>query len=122
MAMRRSSYHDDDEPTRPDLLRPSLEQRATAVPPADDDSTMGMLMRQTVNNTTAIAALRVDVQTMTRELHQSSRMAEQDRSSIAAGSAKHASNRIAVLMGALFSVYEVSSPYLRELWRQVMHR
>ncbi len=35
--------------------------------------------------------------------------------------AKHSSNRMAALMGALFTLYELSSPYLHELVRLVRH-
>lgn len=122
---RRDSWHDDDdddERTRPDLLRPSLLLRSEESEPEDDDSTVGMLMRQTVNNTNAIKSLQLELRVLTREIHQGTLAAAEDRSSIAAGSAKHASNRLAMLLGGLFSLYEISSPYLREIWRQVVHR
>ena len=116
---RRNAWEED---TRPNLLRPSLQQRvASAPPPADDDSTLGMLMRQTVNNTTAVATLttaqqglRTDFDVLAREVRQSNRAAPMTIQD----SATRASNRVAGLMAALFSLYEVSAPYLREAWNQ----
>jgi hypothetical protein len=114
--MTRQSWEED---TRPNLLRPSLKQRAAeSVPPQDDDSTLGMLMRQTVNNTAAVQALRTDMDVLSREVRQHNRAAPVSIQS----SAKHASNRMAALMAALFTIYEVTSPWLRELIRQVVHR
>lgn len=107
-----------EEDTRPDLLRPSLKMHAaSASPPADDDSTLGMLMRQTVNNTQSVQALRLDFDVLAREVRQSNR-AQPD---IVSSSAARASNRLAVLMGSLFTLYEISAPYLREFWRQVVN-
>jgi hypothetical protein len=113
--MTRNSWEED---TRPDLLRHSLKQRAAAVTPADDDSTLGMLMRQTVNNTNAVEALRTDFDVLSREVRQHTRATPE---SIQV-SAKHASNRMAALMAALFTIYEATSPFVRELIRQVTHR
>lgn len=108
-----------EEDTRPNLLRQSLKQRAAeSVPPADDDSTLGMLMRQTVNNTNAINNLSTQFGTLEREVRQSARAAPDTIHS----TAKQASNRIAILMGSLFTVYEVSAPWVREFIRQVAHR
>ncbi len=110
--MTRSPWEED---TRPNLLRPSLQQRvAESVPPADDDSTVGMLMRQTVNNTTAMHRLTTEVGTLSREVRQSARAAPDTIHS----TAKQASNRIALLMGTLFTLYETTAPYVREAWHQ----
>lgn len=112
-----------DEDTRPQgLLRPSLQQRAAESVPPDDDSTLGMLMRQTVQNTAAIQAMKADMTTLVREWRVHQKGIDEDRPVLASDSAKHASNRIAVLMGSLFTLYEVTAPYLREVFRQVFHR
>ena len=104
-----------EEDTRPRLLRPSLQQRVlSSPPPADDDSTLGMLMRQTVTNTNAVQSLRTDLEVLGREVRQSVRAAPETIHS----SAKHASNRVAGLMTGLFTLYEISSPYVRAAWEQ----
>lgn len=111
-----------EEDTRPGLLRHSLATRVQQSEPPDDDTTLGMLMRQTVSNTAEIQGLRTDVSTLMREIRQHAKGLDEDRPVLAQDSAKHASNRLAVLMGSLFTLYEISQPYLRELWRQIVHR
>ncbi len=115
MTRNRPSW---DEDTRPNLLRPSLQQKAAETEPEDDDSTLGMLMRQTVNNTAAVDSLRTDFDVLAREVRQHTRSAPESIQS----SAKSASNRMAALMASLFTVYEVTSPWIRELIRQVLHK
>jgi hypothetical protein len=118
---------DDEENTRPDLAQPpllrrSLSLQAQASKVEDDDSTLGMLMRQTVNNTRAIEELHTSINTLSREVRQQTRGIESDRPILAKDAAKSSSNRLAVMMGALFTVYEVTAPYVREIWRQLVHR
>lgn len=107
-----------EEDTRPNLLRESLKQQVAAARPVDDDTALGMLMRQTVRNTNAVGQLRVDFDVLAREVRQSQRAQPESIQT----SAKHASNRMAVLMGSLFTIYEVTSPWVREFFRQVIHR
>lgn len=112
-----------EEDTRPGLLRHSMQQRVAERD--DDDTALGKLMRQTVDNTNAIqaqtgalTALRTDFDVLAREVRQSQRAAPATIQT----SAKQASNRMAALVTALFTLYEVTSPWVREFIRQVMHR
>ncbi len=81
---------------------------------------MGMVMRQTVANTAAIESMQVQLSTFGRELRQHSRGIESDRPALAKeaakGAAKHTSNRLAVIMGGLFTIYEVCAPYVHQIW------
>lgn len=56
-----------------------------------------------------------------REVHQLRRDVELDRKALVNGAsskaAKHSSNRMAVLVGALFAAYEAASPVLHEIWK-----
>lgn len=120
---RRNPWDEDTRPNvraRPDLLRPSFQQRVAEQPAPDDDelADLGKMMRQTADNTTAVQALRVDFDVLAREVRQSARAAPDTIHS----TAKQASNRIAILMGSLFTVYEVTAPWVREFVRQVLHR
>ncbi|MDE1994795.1 MAG: hypothetical protein KGI75_19990 [Rhizobiaceae bacterium] len=107
-----------EEKTRPDLLRPSMQQKVEAAHTEDEDSVLGKVMRQTADNTAALNGLRTDFDVLAREVRQSQRAAPATIDS----SAKQASNRMAALMTALFTIYEVTSPWVRELTRQVTHR
>lgn len=122
--MSRWDKEEDTRPAfpRPPLLRPSLNERASASTNPEDDETLGLLMRQTVQNTAAIEGLRTSFDTLSREVRQHSRGIESDRPILAKDASKAASNRLAVIMGALFTVYEVTAPYVREIWRQLVHR
>lgn len=117
---RRNPWEED---TRPNLLRPSLQERVAD--PDDDDTSIGKLMRQTVDNTGAIqrhtealTTLRTDFDVLAREVRQSQRAAPENIQH----SARNASNRMAALMAALFTIYEATSPWVREFIRQVLHR
>ncbi len=112
------SFH-DEEITRGGL-RPLAPLRAVSEPPQSDELVMlGQLMR-------SVAKLQTDVDTLktlpseVRSLRDEIRL---DRDALVHGASKHAanhsSNRMAALMGALFTLYEISSPYLHELVKWV---
>lgn len=91
--------------------------------PADPDAAFGAIAAELGKLTRQVGSLRRDYGTVTRELTQLRKDIELDRGALVAGAssqaAKHSSNRTAALMGTLFTLYEISSPYLHELWRLV---
>ncbi len=110
------SYHDEELTRGP--LRPPL--RAVSQPPESDElHTLGLLMAATARIETRLR----DLETLPREVHQLRNEIRDDRAALVHGASKHAanhsSNRLAALMTALFTLYEISSPYLRELWAMV---
>lgn len=105
----------DDEPiTRAGLNRhtPPLRVVESDPPASDADVRMGQLMG-------AIGRLQTDVdalKTLPAEVRALRRDLELDRDALVHGASKraatHSSNRMAALLGALFTVYEVAAPYL----------
>lgn len=97
----------------------------SSMPPLPDDvhEAQGVLMaaiarhgRHLDNMKRELGMIRTEVTGMRKDL-------ELDRGELVAGAshsaAKRASNRVGVLMGGLFGLYEVTAPYLHELWRLV---
>jgi hypothetical protein len=100
----------DEEPTRGNL-RPPL--RAVSVPPPFDEAeTLGQLMAATARIETRLR----DLETLPREVRALRDEIRLDRDALVHGASKHAathsSNRMAALLGALFTVYEIAAPYL----------
>jgi hypothetical protein len=113
------SYH-DEEPTRAPL-RPPL--RAVSAPPqADELHTLGLVMAATARIETRLR----DLETLPSEVRALRAEIRDDRDALVHGASKHAanhsSNRLAALMTALFTLYELSSPYLRELWALLVRK
>lgn len=112
------SFSDEEEITRGGLLRSKPLRVVESDPPADDaDVRMGQLMG-------AIGRLQTDVnnlKTLPAEVRALRRDLELDRDALVHGASKraanHSSNRMAALMGALFTLYELAAPALHELVR-----
>ena len=110
----------DEETTRGDLRRPL---RAVSLPPAADElHTLGLVMAATARIETRLR----DLETLPSEVRLLREEIAKDRKELVHGASKHAanhsSNRMAALMGALFTLYEVSAPYLRDLWHMLVHK
>jgi hypothetical protein len=99
----------------------------SSLPPLaeDPDEALGQLMAALARQGRHISLLKRDVGTIRTEVTGLRKDTELDRGELVDGAsrkaAKHSSNRMAALMGALFTLYEVSSPYLHELVRLVRH-
>lgn len=107
----------DEEPTRSRML----PRAVPSAPPTDGD--LAELVGQLL---TATARLQSDVNELKpilSEVRQLRKEIDDDRHALVHGAsssaARHSSNRMAALMGALFTLYEVSAPYLHDLWRMV---
>lgn len=121
--MSANGFDSEEEITRNFGARSSANIRhAAGQLPGSELETLGRLMAGQARADRKIEALTLDVQTLTREVHQTGKTVQADRGALAHETAKHSSNRMAALMGALFTLYEITSPYLREIWRQVFHR
>ena len=114
------SFH-DEEITRGGLNRPAL--RAVSEPPASDSLVnLGQVMAAVAKLQTEVGELK----TLPAEVRSLRRDLELDRDALVHGASKraanHSSNRMAALMGALFTLYEVTSPYVRELFHWWPHK
>jgi hypothetical protein len=109
-----------EEQTSPGLVFPSMPPL-----PEDRDEALGVLMAATARNGRHIAQIKRDYGVIRTEVMGLRKDIELDRNELVDGAsrkaAKHSSNRMAALMGALFTAYELASPYLSELWRLVRH-
>jgi len=106
----------DEDDTAPGVPLGSLPPLASDVHEA-----LGQLMAGTARNGRHIATLKRDYGVLRTEIVGMRKDLEQDRGVLVDASskaaAKRTSNRTAALMGTLFTVYELLSPYLHELWR-----
>lgn len=108
----------EEEPTNPSVKLRAVE----SVPPKSLEELVGELMAATAKNTATVRSLAVEVGTLSRELGAHTREA-QDRSSklseVTKKAATQGSNRLAMLLTALVTVYEISAPALHELARWI---
>jgi hypothetical protein len=110
---------DDERPTgRHSNLRPlaRLADPHTELS-SDPLEAIGQVMAEVGKVGRLVATLNMVVETQARELNALRRDLEKDRGELVKGSATHTSNRMAVLLGTLFVLYEQAAPVLRELWR-----
>jgi hypothetical protein len=112
----------DEETTKRFGSVPKLRPVATVPPEADKPSELvdlGMVMRATQGNTAAINALTVQLNTLSREVTQHGKALDEGRGALVAdaskSAAKHTSNRMGALVGALVVLWEVASPYIHQL-------
>jgi hypothetical protein len=98
----------------------------SSLPPdaADLHELVGQLMAAASKNAQSAARIERKVDELmpfARDVLQMRRDWDQDRDKLVHGAstkaAEHSSNRMAALLGTLFTLYELSSPYLREVWR-----
>jgi hypothetical protein len=111
----------------PKLRQPSSSGFAPAGSIADNlppsktwEEIVGGLMATTAENTRVIEALAVQVGSLTGKLEAHAEASERRKVEITKAAA-HGSNRLALLMGALLTVYEIASPVLHEI-AQWVHR
>lgn len=111
-------YTDDEPDTSPGL--PPLGSMPPM--PEDRDETIGVIYAETARNGRHIATLKRDYGVVRSELTHIRKDLELDRGALVEGAskhaAKHASNRVAALVGILFAVYEAAAPYV---WR-LLHK
>lgn len=99
---------------------PSASRIVRSVPPSDDDlyTNLGKVMARAARTDRKVTTLASDFAELRREL-------AEDRGELVKGAsrsaAKHSSNRLAVIMAALFSLYEVTAPYVHDIWK-AMHQ
>ena len=119
-------YEPEEEPTKRHGSLPKLRALDTVPPEAEGAASelvdLGMVLRATQANTTAINGLSVQLGTLTREVAQHGKAIEEGRGELVAdaskSAAKHTSNRMGALVGALVVAWEFASPYIHQL----MHR
>lgn len=107
---------------------PDLEENTSAaspssklrtVPPIDGD--LHELIGQVMASQARLERKIADFATLPSEVAALRRDIELDRGDLVHGAstsaASKSSNRLALLMGALFSLYEVSSPVVAQIWK-----
>jgi hypothetical protein len=116
----------DEEITKSFGSKPKLRAELRAVdtvPPGEDKPSelvdLGMVLRATQQNTAAINGLTVQVGTLSREVSQHGKTLDEGRGDLvkdaSKSAAKHTSNRMGALIGALVVLWEVASPYIHQL-------
>lgn len=110
-------------------LQPSVSGMAPAgsaddqqLPEKSWEEIVGGLMTTTAENTRVIEALAVAVGSLTGKLDAHNEASEHRKTEIKEATTKaaaHGSNRLALLMGAFLTVYEIASPMLHELAKWV---
>ena len=103
----------------------------SSMPPLPDDvhEALGVLMGAVARHGRHLDGIKRDLGTMKTEVIGMRKDIELDRGALvqdashqaATKAAKHSSNRMAALMGTLFTLYEMTSPYIHELWRWLHH-
>lgn len=117
---------EDTPVTNPSIpkLRPLQPSNSGMAPagqtrvPESLEEIIGALMATTAENTRVIEALAVQVGSLTGKLDAHSEASEHRKTEIKDATTKaavHGSNRLALLMGALITVYEIAAPFLHEM-------
>jgi hypothetical protein len=117
----------DEEITKRFGSVPKLRAQPDTVPPDSGDSVglvdLGMVMRATQANTAAVNELTVKFGTLEREVTQHGKTLDEGRGELvkdaSRSAAKHTSNRMGALVGALVVLWEVASPYAHQLVEQL---
>ncbi len=123
---------EDTPVTRPSIpkLRPVQPSTSGMAPagtaydnaPQSLEEIVGQLMATTAENTRVIEALAVSVGSLTGKLDAHAEASEKRKTEIKEATVKaaaHGSNRLALLMGALITVWEIASPFLHEMAKWV---
>lgn len=122
--------HQSDDRDTDRHLRSADDLLGDSEPPLSDDVhvALGQIMAAVQANNARTANMVVEFQTLSREVGALARATDEHRKGVddaakKAGTtaATHTSNRLAVLMGALVTLYEVASPALHELWKGLGH-
>lgn len=124
---------EDTPVTRPSIpklraLQPSNSGMAPAgtaydqAAPKSLEEIVGELMAATAQNTAVIEALAVQIGSLDGKWKAHAEQSEKRKTEIKEATTKaaaHGSNRLALLMGALITVYEIASPFLHEMAKWV---
>ncbi len=120
-ASQSSLYREDEESdTSPGIP-------LTSMPPLPDDENeaLGVLYAAVARQGRHIESIKRDYGAIRTEVIGIRKDLEIDRGELVEGAsrqaAKHSSNRTAAVMGTLFTLYELASPYVHELWRLMHH-
>lgn len=112
-------FPDAERPTRPTSSRLRAVESAE---PRTTDELLGQVMAATAEHTKVLEALSVQLGDLTRrfEEHSDASIARKDEIKEATTkAASHGSNRLALLLGALVTIYEIAAPALHELAKWV---
>ena len=119
--------YDDERPTSGGSSRlRSVQSVVTAPPPAgssepkSNEELIGEMMAAVAANTSSVTNLAEQVNLFGRELGAHIRAADTRTDEVKAA-AKHGSNRLALLFGALVTLYELTAPYLHDI-AKVLHQ
>lgn len=111
----------DDEPGTSPGSRSRGALKVTDPPELELDADVHVALGQIMRAVTVLSRKVEGLALLPSEVSALRREIDDDRGALVHDSsrsaAKHSSNRVALLMGSLFSIYEVSSPYIHELWR-----
>lgn len=122
--------HESDDRDTDRHLRTADVLNGDSEPPLSDDvhEALGQIMAAVQASNARTANMVAEFQTLSREVGQLARVTEDHRKAAddaakKAGTtaATHTSNRLAVLMGALVTLYEIAAPALHELWKGLGH-
>lgn len=111
-----------ERPTRPDSAALRAVAPVSDAPPATLEELVGQLMGTTAENTKVLEALNVQIGTLTGKLTEHIAAAgeqHEDLKQVTTKAAAHGSNRLALLLGALVTIYEIAAPALHELAKLV---
>jgi len=129
MGNRQSSIPDsadEREQTRADIHRAAVTTPPGRQNPLSDlEETVGIMMAQTIKNTTQISEMKIVLGRIDREMAQTRKDLEIDRDDIinktARRSSRHSSNRSAAIMATVGIAWNIAQPYLVELWYIIRH-
>lgn len=110
--------------TRGDSSALRVVSPVSDAPPASLEELVGKLMAATEQNTRVVEALSVQIGVLGVKLDDHLQLANEqheDLKVVTTKAAAHGSNRLALLLGALVTIYEIAAPALHEL-AQWVHR
>lgn len=120
MAPRPPSFP-DERPTRPTSAKLRAVAEVSAAPKTTDEL-LGELMAATVQHSAVIEALSVQVGSLEGKWAAHAETVEAQKKEIKEATVKaatHGSNRLALLLGALVTLYEIAAPVLHDLAKWV---
>lgn len=118
--MTHAGRFEEERPTGRFHSSSRMPVSAPPPPPPDDDTTLGLLMTAVTRLERTVGSLSVDVGTLTREVTQLGKDAKEERPKLVKHAAANTSNRMALLLGALFTLWEAAAPILHAIsqWGQ----
>jgi len=116
-----SVYRGDDESD----TSPGLSLSSMPPLPEDENEALGVLYAAVARQGRHLEGIKRDYGVIRTEVIAMRKDLELDRGALVEGAsrqaAKHSSNRTAAVMGTLFTLYELLSPYVHELWKLMHH-